>query len=206
MVEQLTARQRRILEVIREAVESRGYPPSVREIGEAVGLTSPSSVHAQLQSLERKGYIRRDPTKPRAIEVHLSPNAVPVAPRVLPAYVPLVGRIAAGSPILAEEHLESVMPLPREIVGEGTLFMLKVHGDSMIEAGVFDGDFVVVREQATAESGEMVAAMIEDEATIKFLKRKDGHILLTPANPAYEPIPGDEASVLGKVVGLLRRV
>jgi repressor LexA len=208
MVDDLTSRQRKILDVIRDAVSDRGYPPSIREIGEAVGLTSTSSVHSQLEALQRKGYIRRDPTKPRAIEVHLAEAPVTM-PKPLPTYVPLVGQIAAGTPILADEQVEEVLPLPRELVGQGELFMLKVRGDSMIDDGVFDGDFVVVRSQPDADDGDMVAALLVDaepEATVKRLSRRGGRIRLLPANPAYEPIDGDAATVLGRVVAVLRRL
>jgi repressor LexA len=204
----LTERQRRVLEVIRDWLDRFGYPPSVREIGEAVGLTSTSSVAHQLRALERKGYLRRDPNRPRAVGV-LPPDADGddvAANRPKPAYVPVVGRIAAGGPILAEQAIEDVFPLPREIVGEGSLFLLKVVGDSMIDAAITDGDWVVVRQQPTAENGDIVAAMIEGEATVKTFKRRDGHIWLMPHNAAYEPIPGDEASVLGRVVAVLRRL
>jgi repressor LexA len=220
----LTPRQRRVLEVIRDAVERRGYPPSMREIGEAVGLTSSSSVSHQLATLERKGYLRRDANRPRAIEVR-SPEAAPApAPsydgggsafdtetgsgdaRPAAAYVPLVGRIAAGGPILAEEAVEDVFPLPRQVVGEGTLFLLQVSGDSMVDAAITDGDWVVVRQQQVADNGDIVAAMIDGEATVKTFKRRDGHVWLMPHNPAYQPIPGDDATVLGRVTAVLRRV
>ncbi|QKG21251.1 transcriptional repressor LexA [Actinomadura verrucosospora] len=216
----LTQRQRMVLEVIRDSVQRRGYPPSMREIGEAVGLTSTSSVSHQLRALQRKGYLRRDPNRPRAVEVRV-PGATPVrtepdsyeavggqetSTRPAPAYVPLVGRIAAGGPILAEEAVEDVFTLPKQLVGEGTHFLLKVTGDSMIEAAIADGDWVVVRQQPVAEQGDIVAAMIDGEATVKTFKRKDGHIWLMPQNPAYEPIPGDEASVLGRVVAVLRKM
>ncbi len=208
----LTTRQRKVLEVIREAVERRGYPPSVREIGEAVGLTSTSSVAHQLKVLQTKGFLRRDPNRPRAVEI-LLPAAEDrpleqddVVARPVPAYVPLVGRIAAGRPVLAEQRVEDVFPLPRELVGEGTLFMLKVAGDSMIEAAICDGDWVVVRQQPVAENGDIVAAMIDGEATVKTYRRRDGHILLLPHNPAFEPIDGDDAVILGRVAAVLRRV
>lgn len=204
----LTTRQQRILQVIHDTVVERGYPPSIREIGEAVGLTSSSSVHAQLEALQRKGYIRRDTNRPTAIEVHL--EGAPLAgPRPLPTYIPVVGQVMAGMPILAEEQVEGVFPLPRELVGEGQLFILRVHGDSMVEAGVFDGDYVVVRSQPSAEDGDMVAAMLHDqeaEATIKYLSRKAGRVQLFPANQAFEPIPGDQATILGRVVAVLRRL
>lgn len=211
---ELPVRQREVLEVIRGWVERFGYPPSVREIGEAVGLTSTSSVAYQLRALEQKGYLRRDPNRPRAIGV-LPPDADPStlgpqdeehehAPR--PTYVPVVGRIAAGGPILAEEAIEDVFPLPKEIVGEGSLFLLKVAGDSMIDAAIADDDWVVVRQQPTADNGEIVAAMIDGEATVKTFKRRDGHVWLLPHNDAYEPIKGDDATILGKVVAVLRRL
>jgi repressor LexA len=206
----LTPRQRRVLEVIRDAVERRGYPPSVREIGEAVGLTSSSSVHHQLAVLQRKGFLRRDPNRPRAVEVRAAnvPDEEPghTDGRPTPSYVPVVGRIAAGGPILAEELVEEVFPLPKSIVGEGTLFLLKVVGESMIDAAITDGDWVVVRQQPTADNGDMVAAMIDGEATVKTFKRRDGHVWLLPHNPAFQPILGDEATVLGRVVAVLRKV
>ncbi len=209
----LTARQRKVLEVIRDSVERRGYPPSMREIGEAVGLTSPSSVAHQLSALERKGFLRRDPNRPRAIEVRSSDTEAPAVDdtgagdrRPAPYYVPLVGRIAAGGPILAEELVEDVFPLPRQLVGEGALFLLEVRGDSMVEAAICDGDWVVVRQQPVADNGDIVAAMIEGEATVKTFKRRDGHVWLLPHNTAYEPIAGDEATILGRVVAVLRRV
>jgi repressor LexA len=219
----LTPRQHRVLDVIRDSVERRGYPPSMREIGEAVGLTSTSSVAHQLSSLEKKGYLRRDPNRPRAVEVRSpqrearaeeintgtdlavdetdSGNARPAA-----AYVPLVGRIAAGGPILAEQAVEDVFPLPRQVVGEGTLFMLEVKGDSMVDAAICDGDWVVIRQQPVADNGDIVAAMIDGEATVKTFKRRDGHIWLLPHNPNYAPIPGDDASVLGRVVAVIRKI
>ncbi|PJI94362.1 transcriptional repressor LexA [Luteimicrobium subarcticum] len=215
----LTTRQRLVLETVRASVEERGYPPSMREIGEAVGLTSPSSVKHQLTALERKGYLRRDPNRPRAIEV-VQPDdsrrtgvlGAPLpggddAERAgAPAYVPVVGRIAAGGPILAEQVVEDVFPLPRQLVGEGELFLLKVVGDSMIDAAICDGDWVVVRRQPVAENGEIVAAMIDGEATVKTFKRSDGHVWLMPHNPAYTPIPGDDSQVLGRVVSVLRSI
>ena len=208
----LTARQRRILEFIRSWVETYGYPPSVREIGEAVGLVSPSSVAYQLKELERKGYLRRDPNRPRAVDVRPPSDAPAVdeealrAHRPTPAYVPVVGRIAAGGPILAEQAIEDVFPLPRELVGEGTLFLLQVKGDSMLDAAICDGDWVVVRQQPTANNGEIVAAMLDNEATVKTYRRRDKHVWLLPQNPAFEPIAGDEATILGRVVAVLRRI
>jgi repressor LexA len=209
----LTPRQQRVLEVIREWVQRFGYPPSVREIGEAVGLTSTSSVAHQLRALERKGYLHRDPNRPRAVGIR-PPDSAPKASqapsgepaRPSPVFVPVVGRIAAGGPVLAEQAVEDVFPLPKEIVGGGSLFLLRVVGDSMVEAAITDGDWVVVRQQPSAENGEVVAAMIDGEATVKTFKRRDGHVWLLPHNPAYEPIPGDEATVLGRVVAVLRRL
>jgi repressor LexA len=208
MRDELSQRQRKILGVIREAVIDRGYPPSIREIGEAVGLTSTSSVHSQLEALERKGFIRRDPTKPRAIEV-FTEGAPVEQPRPLPAYVPLLGQIAAGRPILADENVDELMPLPRDLVGTGELFGLHVRGDSMIEAGILDGDYVIVRSQPTAQNGDMVAAQLEDleaEATVKYFHRIGNRVELRPANPAYQPIDGTGATILGKVVTVLRQL
>ena len=210
----LTPRQRRVLEVIRDSVERRGYPPSMREIGEAVGLTSTSSVAHQLATLQRKGLLRRDPNRPRAVEVVLprGDDTTPVGdPRdaeagPTPAYVPVVGRIAAGGPVLAEQLIEDVFPLPRQLVGEGTLFLLRVTGDSMIDVAIADGDWVVVRQQPVADNGEIVAAMIDGEATVKTFRRRNGKVELLPAHPAYAPIPGDEATILGRVTAVLRRV
>ena len=210
----LTARQRRVLAVIRDSVEARGYPPSMREIGQSVGLTSSSSVAHQLRVLEAKGYLRRDPNRPRALEVLAPETGFETAyddtgsgdthPEAI--YVPMVGRIAAGGPTLAEERVEEVFPLPRRLVGDGTLFMLEVRGDSMVDAAVCDGDFVVVRQQPSAENGEMVAALIGDEATVKTLQKKGGEVWLLPHNASYEPIDGSEATILGKVVTVLRKV
>jgi repressor LexA len=204
----LTDRQRAILDVVNSHLSEHGYPPSVREIGEAVGLRSSSSVHAQLATLEDKGYLRRDATKPRAMEVAKDPETdITVRPEVA-RNVPLVGEIAAGAPILADERVETVYPLPKDLVGDGTLFLLKVRGDSMIDAGVLDGDLVVIREQAMVEQGEMCAALIDGEATVKFFRRtRRGEIFLDPANENYEPISvgtGSEANIMGKVVSVLR--
>jgi repressor LexA len=210
--EKLSSRQQRILEFIRSWVDQYGYPPSVREIGEGVQLVSPSSVAYQLGQLEEKGYLRRDANRPRAVDVRPSGDMssddeqAARAARPAPAYVPMVGRIAAGGPILAEQSIDDVFPLPRELVGEGTLFVLNVKGDSMIEAAICDGDWVVVRQQPNAENGDIVAAMIDGEATVKTFRHRDGHVLLMPQNPAFEPIPGDDASILGKVVAVLRRI
>jgi repressor LexA len=214
----LTERQRTILNVIRASVTSRGYPPSIREIGDAVGLTSTSSVAHQLRTLERKGYLRRDPNRPRAVDVRGADEAAAAAgPTVLtdvsgsdalpePTFVPVLGRIAAGGPILAEEAVEDVFPLPRELVGEGALFLLRVVGDSMVDAAICDGDWVVVRQQNVANNGDIVAAMIEGEATVKTFKRTGGQVWLMPHNPAFDPIPGNDAAVLGKVVTVIRKI
>lgn len=223
----LTVRQRKVLEVIRNSIDRRGYPPSIREIGEAVGLVSPSSVAHQLHALERKGYLRRDPNRPRAMEV-ISPDMPAGQPgyrphqadlhdggvdetgsgdaRPEPSFVPVLGQIAAGAPIIADEVVEDVFPLPRQIVGEGSLFLLKVVGDSMIDAAICDGDWVVVRQQPTAENGEIVAALLDNEATVKTFKRKSGKVWLLPHNEAYSPIDGTHATILGRVTAILRRV
>lgn len=212
----LTDRQRKILNVIQDAVKDRGFPPTVREIADLVGLASPASVAHQLSALERKGFIKRDPNSPRAIDLTL-PNKSGVAIDGLvggleseqtpeAAFVPLVGRIAAGGPILAEQSIEETFPLPESLVGQGELFMLKVVGDSMIDAAICDGDFVVIRAQKTCEKGEIVAAMIDGEATVKTFSRRDGKIWLLPANPNFSPIPGDNAEILGKVTAVLRSV
>ena len=207
----LTPRQQRVLTVIRESLVARGYPPSMREIGELVGLTSSSSVAHQLRTLEEKGYIKRDPNRPRALSVSSPEEAVVDETgindsRPTPAYVPVVGRIAAGGPILAEERIEDVFPLPRELVGEGTLFLLEVVGDSMIDAAICSGDYVVVRQQPNAENGEIVAALLDGEATVKTLQRKDGQTWLLPHNESYDPIDGTHATILGKVTTVLRRL
>lgn len=235
----MTARQREILQVIRESIDMRGYAPSMREIGLAIGVVSPSSVKYQLIALEEKGYLRRDRRRPRAMELTQlgvdSSDAVRPAskPRArtrnapattasplraqdtfsdvesgvsasAPAQVPVVGRIAAGSPILADQNVEDVFALPRQLVGEGELFLLRVSGDSMIDAAICDGDWVVVRRQPDAENGQIVAAMLDNEATVKTFKRKDGHLWLLPHNPAYSPINGDHATIMGRVVTVLR--
>jgi repressor LexA len=211
----LTERQRTILEVIRTSVTSRGYPPSIREIGDAVGLTSTSSVAHQLRTLEKKGYLRRDPNRPRAVDVRGTDEtgAHPVTTDVAgsdalpePTFVPVLGRIAAGGPILAEQAVEDIFPLPRELVGEGSLFLLKVVGESMIEAAICDGDWVVIRQQNVADNGDIVAAMIDGEATVKTFKRTRGQVWLMPHNPAFDPIPGNEATILGKVVTVIRKI
>ncbi|MGP5072996.1 transcriptional repressor LexA [Arthrobacter rhombi] len=226
----LTIRQKRILETIQDAVADKGYPPSMREIGDTVGLASLSSVTHQLAQLEKLGYIRRDPRRPRAMEIlrsghpetaanpqlSLAPEE-PVQPRPTlsvvesddsseVARVPLVGRIAAGGPILADQAVEDVMSLPRQLVGHGELFMLKVSGDSMVEAAICDGDWVVVRRQQHAENGDIVAALLDDEATVKTFRQRDGHTWLLPQNRQYEPILGDHATVMGKVVSVMRSI
>ena len=214
----LTARQQKILDAIRTEIEQKGYPPSMRQIGDMVGLASLSSVTHQLGRLETMGYIRRDPKLPRAIEVldengvgihGSSSSSLPELPNfevgdedLVP--VPLVGRIAAGGPITAEQSVEDVLALPRQLVGNGKLFMLKVKGDSMIDAAICDGDWVVVREQHTAVNGDIVAALLDDEATVKVFRQVDGHTWLMPRNSNYEPIMGDRATVMGKVVSVLR--
>lgn len=203
----LTPRQAKILVAIKRAMEANGYPPSMREIGEAAGLASPSSVKYQLEALEEKGFIRRDPSRGRALEVLLPGESshLSITPERT-QNVPLVGRIAAGGPITAEQQVEEVFPLPASLVGEGELFMLKVVGDSMIDLAICDGDFVVIRSQKTCEKGEIVAAMIDGEATVKTFSKKDGHIWLLPANDNFLPIPGDNAEILGKVTAVLRSV
>jgi len=224
----LTDRQRQIVDVIQESLAERSYPPSMREIGDSCGLASLSSVTHQLARLQELGYLRRVPGRPRAMEVlrdsagrlllNDSPSENVSTERDsvvdLQSYraqsdsriseIPVVGQIAAGGPILAEQHVEDIMPLPRQLTGEGELFMLQVRGDSMIEAGIFEGDWVVVRRQNTAENGDIVAALLEDEATVKTLKRRDGHVWLLPQNRQYEPILGDESTIMGKVVTVLR--
>jgi repressor LexA len=207
---ELTARQRAILDVIHTHVNAHGYPPAVREIGEAVGLSSSSSVHAQLEALEKKGYLRRDPSKPRALELGRDPETSLTQRPTSARSVPLVGEIAAGAPLLAEERVDAVFTLPHDFVGDGEIFMLKVRGDSMIDAGILDGDFVVIRSQPTVEQGEICAALIDGEATVKFFRRtRDGHVFLDPANTAYEPIPVHEhqdATIMGKLVTVIRSV
>ncbi|QGU02204.1 LexA repressor [Corynebacterium kalinowskii] len=220
----LTDRQRRILEVIRDAVVLRGYPPSIREIGDAVDLQSTSSVAYQLRQLEEKGFLRRDPNKPRAVDVRIMPDAnkPKAGPKVgwkkeqqakdapndaVPAhYIPVVGSIAAGNPILAEQNIEDYFPLPAEIVGDGELFMLQVVGLSMKDAGILDGDWVVVRSQPVAEQGEFVAAMIDGEATVKEFHKDSTGVWLLPHNDSFSPIPGEQAEIMGKVVSVLRKL
>ena len=202
-----------ILEVIQRSIARHGYPPSMREIGDAVDLKSLSSVTHQLNQLELSGYLRRDPGTTRAMEVLIdipgiaTENPADNGPTVGDAaLVPLVGRIAAGVPITADQHIEEIFPLPRQLVGKGDLFMLKVSGESMIDAAICDGDWVVIRSQQTAENGDIVAAMLDGEATVKTFRQRDGHTWLLPRNSAFEPILGDDAVVLGKVVALMRAV
>jgi len=226
----LTPRQRKILEAISSSIATHGYPPSMREIGDLVGLSSLSSVTHQLTRLETLGLIRRDPKRPRAIEVlcdmPLPQDGIPTfgagsssdqaeadVVELFPASenedtarVPLVGSIAAGVPITAEQHVEDVIPLPRQLVGQGQLFMLKVRGDSMVEAAICDGDWVVVRQQNTANNGDIVAALLDEEATVKTFRQRDGHTWLLPQNRQYEPILGDYATIMGKVVSVLRSI
>jgi repressor LexA len=205
----LTARQREILEYIDESMRNRGYPPSVREIGTAVGLTSPSTVHNHLNTLQRLGFIRRNPTKPRAIEVRLdSLTGAPVDRRPV-RHVPVVGDVAAGTDVLAQENIEETMPVPADLTGDGDLFILRVRGDSMIEAGILDGDLVVARSQPTAEKGDVVVAGIPgDEATVKTYNRRGQTIVLEPANARLSPMefPPDEVTIFGKVVTVMRRL
>ena len=207
---ELSDRQRAILDMIRVTTRERGYPPSVREIGDSVGLNSPSSVAHQLKNLQRAGYLRIDPNRPRALV--LAPEATDHGPQIQAssdrtlAQVPVLGRIAAGGPILAEQSVEATFPLPRDLVGEGELFSLKVVGDSMVDAAICDGDWVVIRQQPTCENGDIVAALLDDEATVKTFTRRDGHVWLMPHNPAFSPILGDHAQILGKVVSVLRKL
>ncbi len=213
MVQGLTDRQHQALSFIAETVGDRGYPPSVREIGEALGLASSSTVHSHLQALQKKGFLRIDPTKPRAIEVLYDADTGLAQERSPARSVPLLGRIAAGTPIMAEEHVDEIYPLPAEFVGDGNVFMLEVAGDSMIEAGIFNGDYVIVRQQPTAHSGEIVAAMMPSdhsdtaEATVKTIRHRGSAVIFEPANQALEPFeapPGTE--ILGKVVAVFRKL
>lgn len=210
----LTKRQSQILEYIDSAIRDKGYPPTVREIGQAVGLNSPSTVHNHLNTLQDKGFLRRDPTKNRAIEVHWDAGSGAVIDRRPVTHVPLVGDVAAGSGVLAAQNVEEVMPLPSDLTGEGELFMLRVRGDSMIEAGIFDGDFVVARKQETADPGEIVVAGISgEEATVKTFNREGSCIVLEPANATMSPMrfetsanPDEQVQIFGKVVTVLRKI
>ena len=221
----LTARQRKVLEFLRDEIEKRGYPPSMREIGAAVGLTSTSSVAHQLRALEGLGYVKRDPNRPRALEIFLpdvmaARRSMSATSEAEPGFdetgindavpsavnIPMVGRIAAGGPILAEQRVEEIFPMPKSLVGDGTLFMLEVSGDSMIDAAICSGDYVVIRQQPNAENGEIVAAMLDGEATVKTFQRKNGQVWLLPHNDDYSPIDGTHATILGKVTAVIRRV
>jgi repressor LexA len=199
----LTPRQRQILAMIREWVDRHGYPPTMREIAAAVGLASPSSVAHQLTALEEKGFLKRGSRGSRAVDIRTGPQTAESESNVR---VPLLGTIAAGAPILAEEQAEDELTLPVSLVGRGVLFALRVKGDSMVEAAICDGDLVVVRQQQTADNGEIVAALLDGEATVKVLRRGSNGVELVPRNPAYDVIPGNEATILGKVVSVLRRV
>lgn len=199
----LTKRQREILTYLMDSMQERGYPPSVREIGAALGLTSSSTVHSHLAALEKKGFIHRDPSKPRAIEILKDGTSQPPR-RSVP--VPVLGRIAAGQPLFAEENIEDIFPLPRDFVREDASFILRVRGDSMIEAGIFDGDYLVFRQQSTANNGEIVAALLGDEATVKRFYREKDHIRLQPENRTMTPIMTRDVAVLGKAVALIRRL
>ena len=209
MAQALSGKRQQILEYIGDCLRDRGYPPSVREIGEAVGLASSATVHSHLAVLQREGYLRRDPTKPRAIEVRYDPASSDTAPAGRVQHVPLVGDVAAGTGVLAEAAVEEVLPLPQDFTGTGSLFMLRVRGDSMIEAGILDGDFVVVRQQPDADNGDIVVAGVNgDEGTVKTFSRRGATVVLTPANPALRPmeLPAGEVTVYGKVVTVLRRL
>lgn len=201
----ISTRQKTILDFIKSEVKEKGYPPSVREIGEAVGLASSSTVHGHLERLEKKGYIRRDPTKPRAIEILDNDGKINSENGVV--RVPLIGKVTAGNPITAIENTEEYYPLPVAMVKNSEVYMLTIQGDSMIEAGIFDGDYVIVRKQSTANNGEIVVAMTdEDEATVKRFYKERNHIRLQPENPSMEPIILDNATILGKVIGVIRQI
>jgi repressor LexA len=209
MAEALTDKRQEILDYIASSLRRRGYPPSVREIGEAVGLNSSSTVHAHLSVLQREGYLRRDPTKPRAIEVRYDPESKLAVPTGPVRTVPLIGDVAAGTGVVASENIEELVPLPEDFTGTGSLFMLRVRGDSMIDAGILDGDFVVVRQQPDADNGDIVVAGIPgDEATVKTFQRRKGKVVLVPANPALEPmeLDADDVTIFGRVVTVLRRL
>lgn len=202
----LSKRQAEILDFIKTEIQRKGYPPSVREIGKAVGLSSSSTVHSHLAALERKGYVRRDPSKPRALEVlDFRPTELPITSKKI-RNIPLVGRIAAGMPLLAQENIEDTFPLPVDFARDENCFMLKVEGESMINAGIMPDDYVIVRQQSTAEDGDIVVALIEDEATVKRFYRESDGIRLQPENPQMEPIRDRDISILGKVIGVIRRI
>jgi repressor LexA len=206
---ELTSRQREILDVIEQSMRDRGYPPSVREIGESVGLTSPSTVHNHLSTLQRLGYLRRDPTKPRAIEVRYESSSGAAMERRPVRHVPLVGDVAAGTNVLAQENVEEILPLPADFVGEGEIFMLRVRGDSMVDAGILDGDYVIVSQGKEVRNGEIVVAGIPgEEATVKTYQRRGSNVTLVPANPRLQPMvfPANQVEVFGKVVSVLRRL
>lgn len=208
-VQKISARQRQVLEFIESAMRDHGYPPSVREIGVAVGLTSPSTVHSHLNTLTKLGYLRRDPTKPRAIEVRWDPNSGAVMERRPLRHVPLVGDVAAGTDVLAQENVEELFPIPQDFTGDGDLFMLRVRGESMINAGILDGDFVIAVQQSTAKHGDIVIAGIPgDEATIKTYQADGDEVVLVPANDALEPMrfPAGEVSIFGRLVTVMRRL
>ncbi len=207
MSETLTERQRQILHVIENSMQERGYPPSVREIGEAVGLNSPSTVHNHLATLQKMGFLRRDPTKPRAIEVRFDTNSEVAMERRPSRHVPLIGDVAAGTNVLAQQNVEDLIPLPTDFTGEGDLFMLRVRGDSMIDAGILDGDFVVARQQNVADTGDIVVAGIPgEEATVKTFKKSGNKVTLVPANASMEPMvfTSDDVTIFGKVVTVMR--
>lgn len=197
----ITDKQREILEYIKETILGKGYPPAVREICEAVHLKSTSSVHSHLETLEKNGYIRRDPTKPRTIEILDDDFALTRREMV---QVPIIGTVAAGAPILADENIEDYMPIPVEMLPNKEVFMLKVKGDSMIEAGIFNGDRVIVAKESTATNGEIVVALVDDSATVKTFYKEDGHIRLQPENASMDPIILDDVQIIGKVIGLFR--
>lgn len=205
-MQELTERQQQVLDFIKEQVKEKGYPPSVREIGAAVGLRSSSTVHGHLRRLERKGYIRRDPTKPRAIEILNNEEMAESQIMKDLIAVPIVGNVTAGQPILAVENVEDYFPLPRDFASDEATFMLRIQGDSMIEAGILDGDYVVVRQQPDAINGDIIVALLENEATVKRFFKEPDHIRLQPENPVYEPIITTDVHILGKVIGVLRRL
>lgn len=206
-MEDLTARQQEILNYIKTEVQKKGYPPSVREIGEAVGLSSSSSVHAHLEKLEEMGYLRRDPTKPRAIEVLSDGSTIaPYSSINNLQYVPVVGSVTAGAPILAEQNVEEYFPLPKDFSRAEDVFMLKVRGDSMVNAGIFDGDMVIVNKEPTAKNGDIIVALLGEEATVKRFYKETNQIRLQPENEKYDPIFTTDLQVLGKVVGLIRKI
>ena len=202
-MQRLTERQTEVLQGIHDIFQEKRYPPTVREIGERLGLRSSCTVQRHLEALERKGYIKRDPTKARSVKIIKAPDPKMIPVPMVP--VPIVGRVAAGQPILATENIEEVFPLPRDIVKDAQCFMLRVKGNSMIEAGIFDGDHVVVRQQPYAENGDIVVALLEDEATVKYFRRRRNRVYLEPANSSMEPIVADNVQIIGKVLMSIRR-